>query len=590
MGFVLRAMSWRWLFAAGLIAGVMGIVCSRLVAAEIAGDGEAALKAKIAAKSAQLTTLSRNITRWGCDKAMYATSVDGCVKLNDQARGLEAEIADLKAEIEKPKPGEDQPNPNAAPSQSSDAQPKPSEEQAAPGNEQASPSDKQAKPGEEPATPGNEQAAPREQQAAPGNEQAAPGSEQAAPNDEDLDPDAPHAISIEGEAKTSSDAAVSSNEGAVVSSLTAVAAIDTAAEGAAAQKTASGVALEKPTVAPPSPAPQVATINATPNASLGDVASLKTEIAVKPEGSTPSVDEAGLEIRITNGVRQLTVLSQNIHRWGCDRPMYATSVEGCIQLNGQARDLAAELDALKSQAGPLWTSDKEAAAEASAFKARPLAARRYTFRQETNPGTSYRTVCVRLCDGFYFPVSEATQPGNFLTDQQRCQSSCSSPTKLFYQSLPADDANTLVALTGEHYDQLLNAYRYRAQYVDSCSCGPKPWSAEAQAEYERRAVIAQRTPEETIVASGATEVGKILAGASETVVAEAKPVTKVRYTKTKVTSVTVDKPRVKVAPRLPRYTLVAPGDVTRVVPRRQPKQRYQSPPSQPFLQFLFGKR
>jgi hypothetical protein len=272
--------------------------------------------------------------------------------------------------------------------------------------------------------------------------------------------------------------------------------------------------------------------------------------------------------------------------------MYAMSVEGCRQLNGQARELAAGLEALKSQAGELWTSEKQAAAEASALRAPRLLIRRYTYRQQTNPGAFYRTVCVRLCDGFYFPVSEATQPQNFLSDEQKCQSSCTAPTKLFYQSLPADDADGMVALTGEHYDQLLNAFRYRAEYVDSCACRPKPWSAEAKAEYDRRAIIAARTPEERIVAAGAEEVAKVLAGRSVPVLAEVtKPAAKVRYTKTRYTSAVADKPRVKTVPRLSRYSLAAPPDEEEQrSPRRQRKQQDQWAPSQPFLQSLFGNR
>jgi hypothetical protein len=69
----------------------------------------------------------------------------------------------------------------------------------------------------------------------------------------------------------------------------------------------------------------------------------------------------------------------------------------------------------------------------------------------------------------------------------------------------------VVALTGERYGELPNAFRYRTEYVDACACKPKPWSAEAKAEYERRAVLAMRTEGERIVAAGAGEMAKVLA-------------------------------------------------------------------------------
>jgi hypothetical protein len=156
-----------------------------------------------------------------------------------------------------------------------------------------------------------------------------------------------------------------------------------------------------------------------------------------PGGSGKS--EAGLEATITTKVRQLTVLTRNITRWGCDRAPSASSVEKCRQLNIQARELTAEVEGLKKQAGSNWTSEKQAAAEPSAKKARPLPPRRYTYRQETDAGASYRTVCVRLCDGAYFPVSEVVSPQGFLADEQKCQSSCGVPAKLFYQTPFAEE-------------------------------------------------------------------------------------------------------------------------------------------------------
>jgi hypothetical protein len=77
----------------------------------------------------------------------------------------------------------------------------------------------------------------------------------------------------------------------------------------------------------------------------------------------------------------------------------------------------------------------------------------------------------------------------------------------------------LGAPPGPRYADLPNAFRYHAEYVESCACGPKPWSDEAKAIYQRRAVLATRTRAERIVAAGAGEMAKILAEA-ELVVAE----------------------------------------------------------------------
>ena len=68
----------------------------------------------------------------------------------------------------------------------------------------------------------------------------------------------------------------------------------------------------------------------------------------------------------------------------------------------------------------------------------------------------------------------------------------------------------MVALTGERYGEIANAFRYRSEYVEGCACKPKPWSAEAKVMFDRRAVLATRTPNEEIVAAGAGEVAKLL--------------------------------------------------------------------------------
>jgi len=137
-----------------------------------------------------------------------------------------------------------------------------------------------------------------------------------------------------------------------------------------------------------------------------------------------------------------------------------------------------------------------------------------TYRWRTDPGDAYRTVCVRLCDGFYYPVNEAARAGNFPAEEKTCQSTCSVPARLFYQKLPAgEDAGEMVSLTGERYADLPNAFRYRSEYLNACSCGPKPWSAEAEAMYERRALLATRSKTALLVAAGASKTAGLLAAA-----------------------------------------------------------------------------
>ena len=89
----------------------------------------------------------------------------------------------------------------------------------------------------------------------------------------------------------------------------------------------------------------------------------------------------------------------------------------------------------------------------------------------TNGAQTYRTLCVRLCDGFYFPVSFSTLPSHFPQDADVCSSKCAAPTELFYYPNPGGTVEQAVALKDqEAYTKLKFAFRYRKEYVNGCSC------------------------------------------------------------------------------------------------------------------------
>ncbi len=84
---------------------------------------------------------------------------------------------------------------------------------------------------------------------------------------------------------------------------------------------------------------------------------------------------------------------------------------------------------------------------------------------------TYRTLCVRLCDGYYFPVSFSTLPNHFQRDQEACQSRCAAPVELYYYQNPGGAVDQMVAVnSSEPYTKLNTAFRYRKEYVKGCSC------------------------------------------------------------------------------------------------------------------------
>jgi len=97
----------------------------------------------------------------------------------------------------------------------------------------------------------------------------------------------------------------------------------------------------------------------------------------------------------------------------------------------------------------------------------------------------YRTMCVRLCDGYYYPVSFKARSGQLSDDEMRCNKGCyEAPTKLFYYSNPGGSIENMRALDGQRYKDLANAFRYRKEYVADCRCKPEPWSRQARVQHE----------------------------------------------------------------------------------------------------------
>ncbi len=93
-------------------------------------------------------------------------------------------------------------------------------------------------------------------------------------------------------------------------------------------------------------------------------------------------------------------------------------------------------------------------------------------------GGAYRTLCVRLCDGYAWPISASTSSASFARDQQTCELSCSSRARLYVHRNPGE-LEEMTDLSGRPYTALPTAFHYRTTYDQSCKCRPHPWEPEA---------------------------------------------------------------------------------------------------------------
>jgi hypothetical protein len=81
------------------------------------------------------------------------------------------------------------------------------------------------------------------------------------------------------------------------------------------------------------------------------------------------------------------------------------------------------------------------------------------------PTGDVRTLCVRTCDGGFFPISSRTSAINFTRDAEQCQQMCPGiETELFFHSASSGETSDMIsAVTGQAYRDMPNAFAYRTR-------------------------------------------------------------------------------------------------------------------------------
>ena len=93
-----------------------------------------------------------------------------------------------------------------------------------------------------------------------------------------------------------------------------------------------------------------------------------------------------------------------------------------------------------------------------------------------NLSGSFRTLCVRTCDGYFFPISWSVSQRAFERDERACQAMCpGTEVELHYHRVSGEDSADMVsAATGLPYSEMDNAFLYRKPGVSipaGCGCG-----------------------------------------------------------------------------------------------------------------------
>ncbi len=234
---------------------------------------------------------------------------------------------------------------------------------------------------------------------------------------------------------------------------------------------------------------------------------LETQLGmIDRSGGDPSRVDQARRLEETMGRQQadLDRLSSQARRQGCDAMGFFQMFGGqrseqCGALNNQIQNLRANLarsqgDLQRLQgAGASYERDNQRRAILTALSQndcgpqyRQAAAQPRNFfeqlfggpgsivapEQDTGiPGGGYRTVCVRTCDGYFFPISFSTSPERFHDDEMTCQRMCpAAEVVLFSHRNPGEDMRQAVSTGGRLYTEMPNAFKYRTEWNNSCQC------------------------------------------------------------------------------------------------------------------------
>ncbi len=123
---------------------------------------------------------------------------------------------------------------------------------------------------------------------------------------------------------------------------------------------------------------------------------------------------------------------------------------------------------------------------------RPLAERDFNNRRELRPspatatvsGDVVQTMCVRTCDGYYWPVRYPATRADFNKDGNICASTCGAEAKLYSRSGPGTEPEEMKDAAGNSYGATKTAFAYRRGLVKGCSCRSMPWSEAERARHE----------------------------------------------------------------------------------------------------------
>ena len=175
------------------------------------------------------------------------------------------------------------------------------------------------------------------------------------------------------------------------------------------------------------------------------------------------------EASASNLARQLAQARRAAGQAGCNHFLFfgPRPSPQCPAIMGDIRRMESDLQQIGRRSYGAAGSTRQLAQVRSALVANGCPIPQ---EQAAATGGTYRALCVRLCDGYYFPVASAARRSQFKTDGEACQSMYAQEglAKLFVQRQGADITDA-TSLDGERYGDQSYALAYRSSYDPSCA-------------------------------------------------------------------------------------------------------------------------
>ncbi len=131
-------------------------------------------------------------------------------------------------------------------------------------------------------------------------------------------------------------------------------------------------------------------------------------------------------------------------------------------------------------------------------------------------------VCVRTCDGGFFPVSYSARRRNLDDLGELCKALCPNTEAAVYTYQPSRDIDSAVSSEGDAYASLRNAGKYRTKFDPTCTCKP-PNQSWVEALANAEALLGRAPKSDILVTPEKSEQMARPKGAAVPVTAVAEP-------------------------------------------------------------------